>query len=384
MRTSTTPRRQRGIGLLDALIAFLVLSLGMLAIARVQGQMRLNAEVARQRSEAVRLAQEDMESMRAFGVLASETHTLDASAGHATNTAYRVVRQIEPAAAALPAKTARITVGWADRQGGAQQIALASVIAGNAPAYSGALGLSRPGTTAKGPFGRSARIPTAAKDLGDGHSAFKPVGNGRVAFVFDNGSGSLVGRCTAVAPITPTSGLTAANIGPCDTRSGKLLSGVVRFSSASPPDAAQANEAPPSLSIAMAMTGGTYAAAPACSTEPITSANGDRFVAWYCAVYPLASGQWSGRASLVPVGWTIGTSAADKRVCRYSADLDGSGAVDANIEHPAAWVGVDASLPNQNFLVIKGSEHCPTGRAARVAGNNGDVYVDLGTTQHQP
>ncbi|MEP7100276.1 MAG: hypothetical protein ABI781_07185, partial [Burkholderiales bacterium] len=387
--------RQHGIGLLEALIAFLVLSLGMLAIARLQGQMRLGSEIARQRSEAVRLAQQDIESLRAFSVLAtapgtpsfeaiaSETHTVDASAGYATNTSYLVMRQIDNAAA-LQARNARVIVSWADRNGGAQQVVLASVIAGTAPAYSGALGLARSGTPARGPFGRSVRIPVAAKDLGDGRSAFKPVANGSVAFVFDNASGLLVGRCAAVASTTQTSDLTIANLGACDANVGHLLSGVVRFSAATPPNAAQASDAPPALSVAMTMTGGPYAIAPSCSTEAITTAAGDRFVAYHCAVYPLANGQWSGRATLVPSGWTIGTAATEQRVCRYSADLDGSGAIDANLEHPSTWVGVDSSLPNQDFMVIKGNETCPAGQATQVAGNNGDVYVDLSTAQHQP
>jgi len=86
----------------------------------------------------------------------------------------------------------------------------------------------------------------------------------------------------------------------------------------------------------------------------------------------------------VPSGWTIGTGASDQRVCRYSSDLDASGAIDANLEHPASYTNVDASLANQNFLVIKGSEACPSGTPAQVAGNNADAYVDLSTLAHQP
>ena len=60
---------QRGIGLIEALLAFLVLSLGMLAIARLQSDLRSNAELARQRSEAVRIAQQEIETLRAYSVL---------------------------------------------------------------------------------------------------------------------------------------------------------------------------------------------------------------------------------------------------------------------------------------------------------------------------
>ena len=394
-RSLQRPRHQRGTTLLEALVAFLVLSLGMLSVARMQTQMRLHADVARQRSEAVRLAQEDIESLRAFTVLvaapgarsfediASATRTVDAGSGYATNTHYRVARQID-ASATPHAKNALVSVSWTDRSGGAQQVALSSVIAGNDPAYSGALGLARGGVAAKGPFGRSVRIPLNAKDLGDGRSAFKPVGSGTVAFVFDNHSGLLTGRCAAVDPITVTRDLTPGNLGACDADVGHLLSGIVRFSSASPPDAAHGNDLPPAFTIAMAMSGGSYRLAPACSVEPVTTANGDRFAAYHCAVYPLANGQWSGRATLLPRGWTIGTAAVDHRVCRYSSDLDGSGAIGANIEHPASYAGVDTSLADQNFLVVTGNQACPTGRAIQVAGHNGDVYVNLSTAQHQP
>lgn len=393
-----TPRRQRGMTLLEALIAFLVLSLGMIAIARVQSRLRLDSEIARQRSEAVRLAHEDIETLRAFSVLgavpgmpaahafeaiASETRTVDASAGYASNTSYLVTRQIV-AAGSLAAKNALVTVSWNDRSGAAQQVVLASVIAGAAPSYSGTLGLAHSGTPAKGPFGRSVRIPVAAKELGDGRSAFKPVDAGTVALVFDNRSGLLIGRCTAVSATMPTSALSVADLGACDAHVGHLLSGVVRFSSASAPDAAHASEPPPALSIALALTGGGYATAPVCSVDAITTAAGDRFVAYHCAVYPQSGGMWSGRATVVPVGWTIGTSATDKRVCRYSADLDASGAIDANLEHPSSWVGVDSSLAHQNFLVIYGGETCPAGQPVQVAGNNGDVYVDQSTAQHPP
>lgn len=132
------PRAQRGTSLLEALIAFLVLSLGMVAIARVQGHLRLNADVARQRTEAVRLAQQDMETLRSertFSAIASASRSANAG------TAYAIERRIE--ATGVPrAKAASITVRWVDRSGVAQQIALHSVIAGTDPRLSGALALA--------------------------------------------------------------------------------------------------------------------------------------------------------------------------------------------------------------------------------------------------
>ena len=427
MRTTSSrspARRQHGTTLLEALVAFLVVSLGMLTVARVQTQLRLNSDLARQRSEAVRLGQEDLESLRAFSVLAasgglrsyaevvSASTTVDSAAGYATNTRYTVARQID-AASAPGAKSASVTVRWNDRSGAAQQVALNSIINGNDPAYSGALGIARSGVPVKGAFGRSARIPLAAKDLGGGRSAIKPISDGTAALVFDNHSGLVTGRCTGISPATATRDLQAADLSACDANVGYLLSGSVRFTSASPPDPAQAVEPALSTAIALALTGGTYAHAPICASEAMKTVSylaatslhidavplaalpasvgastwadtGDRHLAYQCVVYPLASGQWSGRAALVPTGWAIGTGTADRRVCRFSADLDGSGAVDANLEHPSSYAAVDASLAQQNFLVIKGSEACPVRPVVRVEGNSTDVFANLSTLQHQP
>jgi Tfp pilus assembly protein PilV len=144
-----TPLRtaQRGTSLLEALIAFLVLSLGMIAIARLQGHLRLDADVARQRSEAVRLAQEDMEALRGFATIgaAPGTRSFDAIASGSRSvdggTSYRIDRQIT-VGDTPQAKSASITVSWTDRSGSPQQVALHSIIAGSDPALSAALALA--------------------------------------------------------------------------------------------------------------------------------------------------------------------------------------------------------------------------------------------------
>ena len=375
-----TLRHQHGIALLEALIAFLILALGMSAIARLQFQLRFDAEIARQRSEAVRLAQQEIESLRAFDTLsatagatsfdaiASAVQTVDAPAARGATTSYRVMRDVA-AAGTLPAKALRVAVSWTDRRGDVQRIALGTLLAGIAPASSGALGLRRGGAIGAGPHGRSVRIPLAAHDLGDGRSAFKPVENGSVALLFDNASGRLIGRCTGVAANTPTGALTTPKLRDCDARPGHLVSGVVRFASGNPPDPANANDRPRDLTIAVTATGTPFPIPPACDTDPIATPSGERFVAFYCVVYPPAAGTWSARITLQPIGWTIGTGAADRRVCRYGTDLDAS---------------IASGLTHQNFLVIPGPAACPAGPAIRVAGNNGDVYVDLGTVPHPP
>jgi hypothetical protein len=105
---------------------------------------------------------------------------------------------------------------------------------------------------------------------------------------------------------------------------------------------------------------------------------GDRHVVYRCIVTPRGDGRWSGRSLVVPSGWALGGGSADRRVCRYVADADGSGTIDANIEHPADYVDVAGSLLAQNFLVVRGDQACP-------AASGGDlVTAGIATQPHQP
>ena len=417
-------RAQRGTTLLEALIAFLVLSIGILTVGRVQSHLRLGSDIARQRSEAVRLGQEDLESLRGFAVaaasaglssyaeIASAAATIDAAGGYATHTRYLLQREVEPSADGDSKRTA-VTVAWADRSGQPQRIVLSSIIAGLDPAYSAALAVAPALARVHGAFDRSAWIPLFAKDLGNGKSAFKPVAAGSLAFVIDNRTGIVEGACSAVAPAVATSQLTPADLLGCTAGIAYLVSGTIRFSFASPPSANGANDPPLDLAVALTPTGGTYPLAPSCAAEALKtvristggiervqdvpigatpaflgvaswSETGDRHVAYHCLVYPLANGRWSGRTLIVPTGWTIGLGPLDRRICRYATDLDGSGAIDSNAEHPADYLDVSTPLAQQNFLVVTGTQACPVGDPVRIAGAIDDVFVDTGTQPHQP
>jgi Tfp pilus assembly protein PilV len=401
---------QRGMALLEVLIAFLVLAFGFVGITRLQNQLRLNADIARQRSEALRLAQEDMESLRDFTTItpgpsgpaytdiASASRTVDTASGYRTNTRYQIDRRITTNAGF---RTATVTVSWDDRSGQAQQAMLQSVIAGTPPALSGALSARLSGQPYKTVDGRSVFVPAYAHELGNGSSAFKPAVAGTIAFILDDASGVVTSLCTDVAANLRTQDLRSTDLTHCTALGGLLLSGVVRVSLASPPDAGEAHDAPLPLGVALALTGGPYPAAPTCLTEAqklvaIPLANGgtgreavplgatpgslgvaswteldDRFVAYHCVIPPL-HGAWSGRSTLVPQGWTLGTTANDWRVCRYAADQDGSGAVDQNAEHPDSYDHVDRNLMQQNFLIVKGDQSCP------------DASASFATAQQQP
>lgn len=153
------PRRIRGTTLVEALIAFLVLSFTVAVLARIHGDLRLGAETARQRADAVRLAEADLEQLRSFATIAasgtarsyadviSASRTIGAAAtspGRVPFTLDRVVR----AAAAGTAREVTVVVGWHDSGGRPQRVVLASMIAAADPALGGALALVPTGAPA--------------------------------------------------------------------------------------------------------------------------------------------------------------------------------------------------------------------------------------------
>jgi Tfp pilus assembly protein PilV len=145
-------RRQRGITLVESLIAFLVLTLGMLAVIRLQPALRQHAELARQRSEATRIAQQDIEGLRgfvqlraagrapAYDTIAPIGYTIEAD--DLGSPRYDVERRVD-STSIRNARSIDVSVRWFDRSGGPQQVTLATLIAASEPALAAARMLPR-------------------------------------------------------------------------------------------------------------------------------------------------------------------------------------------------------------------------------------------------
>lgn len=315
-------RRQRGVTLIEALVTLVIVALGLLSFAALQARMRLNSDIARQRSEAVRVAQENMENFRAFGTLvsdgtvannfsyasvstgASAKTVLAANVSTATNATYTVTQSVS-ASTQAGMKEITIAVAWKDRDNQDQSVALRSFIAGVDPRLAAALSIPPNGSPVKDPLGRDLRVPIPAKDLGDGTSAFKPNNSGTLAFVFNNGTGAVSGKCTAVPTTVATAQITSAALAGygCVTVDGLLLSGYVRFSLSNSPDATSPNDA----TMALAMRIDLDSTAPAANTVG--------------TVTQLTAGYWPTSAQAVlTTGYTApDCDTQDSKVVRYTA-----------------------------------------------------------------
>lgn len=420
--------RQRGVTLIEALVALLVMSFGMLALVGLMSNLRFGADLAKQRSEAMRIARAEIASLRAYSELTRGAGTPATAKVYSeitnqtqptqktpadSNTTYAVLRSVSPLATGGQGMTVRVSVTWNDRAGDPQFINLDTVIAAVDPVFSAVVGFTPQAGAVTLPSARSPLIPEAAKQLDKNNSAFRPSSLGSVVWVFNNLTGVIVGKCSIPAG-TPVSSLTTADVASCNNNTiGHLLRGTISFSNTNPanPSVPEATAIPLGLDI----VAGTYSL-PRLDTNgnPLKDASGNiltdsytataptfdcfndspgsapsvqPFVNYYCIVYPTGTpATWSGK--LVLTGFSTGTTASDYRVCRYSADYDGSG--DAytpdkksleNFEHPAVYGKVPGSLARQNFLVVRGDLSCPSAPAVDAAHG---VFADYSTIQLQP
>lgn len=333
MKTSTS---QRGATLIEALVALLVMSLSLLAATKLQSWLQLQADLARERSDAVRLAQQDMERLRAFGTLSDFDQAQALRTDTPTSTTrlslHRDVVEIGGF------KTIQSTVGWL-AGGGAQEIHLVSGVARLAPVYSAALDL-QPQDRA---LAVRRQLPFGARTLPDGRTVVRPTPTSTVAWIVNDTTGDITQQCAIAAAAGPQP-LRAADLGDCEPFIARLLRGYIRFSLSSTPDPLRANDPPLALRVRAGET--------RCEAESV-HADGDRYIAYACAVTSTGDGALD--VTMDPLGWSFGANAQSFKSCRY----------------PHAGRGP------RNYLVVRGDLDCPVG----LPPHNGEPVV---TVQHQP
>lgn len=356
-----------GFALIEALVAMMVISFGMLAVAGFQTTLSLNADVAKQRTEATRLAQEKMEQLRTFvnlitygnqmvsssAVSPVTQETITSIANTTTNATFIRSWGITNAGNPDTGRSVVVTVSWTDRAGNAQQVQLTSHVSATDPLLVGSLWFPLPdGTILRRPKNRSIDIPIPAISITGTSKSYIPwVGN--KFLVFSDTSGDIVQRCD----ITPT----AANLSTstCTSFDGYLLTGYINGSKV-------ANVNQITFSNTQYISG-----APECSVELAYDQNSSTstvitgYKYYVCLIQPMdhdtnatTARVWSGRADLA------GTMTKTK-VCRYSTNANTT----ANDNHPAVYSLVDKSLDNQNFYITTDTGNCDTGSVQHAVTN---------------
>lgn len=243
-----TTTQQRGIALIEAMVALLIVSFGALGLVGMHLFLNRNADVAKQRSEAARLAQAEMEAMRVYRTIGTSSDALfwtniikndttaatvttgTASNPYTSNTTYALQRSVpasDPSAGKY--KEVQVRVTWLDRSGENQALVFKSVMNGVDPSTAVSLSIVPNGSNVRDTLGRNVSIPIPSKNLGDGTSVFKPRSVGATAIVFDNTTGLITKICTAIATTKRTAKIELADVTSCPDKTGYLLSGYIRF-----------------------------------------------------------------------------------------------------------------------------------------------------------
>ncbi len=365
---SSSQHPSRGFTLVEALVALLVMAFGMLALVSMQTLLGRNADAARQRTEAIRFAQREIEQMRAYPQISTNGSNAWADLADGTSsitpnstvmdtltvkggTTYQMTWSLSGSSSDM-LRTAAITASWNDRAGQSQSIVLTSVIAQVDPQYVGALGVPHTGNdNAKLPKNRNLNIPVPAIDLGSGKSG---IALGNFSIIFSNDTGYVVQKCSNYTVTTSTTASDLATY--CSTYNAYIVAGYVSRSSNSIPW-------PVGINTDNVTTNGgsgiscSFSDAQNQNSTTTTVLDGYKY---YLCVIPVAAtnGSWSGTIRLGGV-----STSSNILVCRfqYAADND----LNSNERNVQPYSTVTESIDNQNYYLAttnSGSSNpsCPT------------------------
>ena len=397
-------RRQRGISIVESLVAFVVVAAGTAAAAQLQSRLHLAGDVARERSEALRIGAEAIEDMRSFvaveGSADVRTYAAIASGESSVDASADIVGA--GAAHSLWPRAANRRDGLRRDQVRARQRALDRSRRRRSRGRprlvhrrrgTGVLGLAR---ARRGRHRRGADRPGRARAR---RAADRPqprrrpqrveAGRGR-----RDRAGVRQPQRQRRRPLRRRRDVDrdARPVGRLARRMRERTLAARRrhdpvFVGAEPPSAIAAGEAPLPTRVSITLRDGPYPASTACFSEarktlrrsaraacrsstcrsrrtPPRRARSTRATAGR-SLHRLALHRRAAcRRSLVGAD-RAGRRRLDARphrshAPRLSLPRRGAGAIDANIASAGAEIDVGAALIGRNFLVVRGSESCPS------------------------
>jgi hypothetical protein len=336
--------RQRGITLVETLVAMTVVAFALLAMARLHVGMAQAGDAARSRTEATQHARALLEELRGFS-----SDTLGDGSdlpGSPSHTAYLRRWVVEGHADDL-VRPVRVAVEWADRRGELHEASLRSLL-GRSDASDGGAAVVAPPPADRWwrPQGWHAGVPWHAARDADGRPTVAWPGREAGLLVFDANSGMVVEHCTG--PAAP--GRSGASTG-CRRTSAYLLQGYVEGRDAG------------RLSVEIDRSDGSDAQADCVVTDAVDPETGQRLegVRRYQCLVPAIDDDrdastppaWSGRVRLT------GLAPRQRTVCRYTAH----GNPTDDTREAEIYTRIDTTLDHQNFVILRTGD-CPEGSVA--------------------
>lgn len=387
MTPRTLPHtRPRGVALVEALVAFAILSLAVLAALRWQAVMHLQADISRQRGEATQHAHRFLERWRSFARLEAQGDApsfadVNTSRDEAEGTGarYTIDRQVRADRTAR-LKTIALGVTWTDRAGALQELQLASAIDGTLPIHSAALMLPSMPSAAARVHGQAPGTPPDAILLADGRSLWsaapgRPGASAAVTFVTDP-DGRIVLRCHGAdlgrAAGTPEPPARSA----CQPVRGAWLTGHVTLASVG----AAGGHGPGRPTDAQALSLRAWAPAgasftPVCRhvgalTAPAArNERGEPVIRYACAV-PAEPGdpRPADRLAITPSFPAASPAGPPAQVCRHPTGLGADGG-----SEPSSAGQPPQALAHQNFVIVPAGQPCPGGTTSHHNGASADL-----------
>ena len=118
-------QKQTGMTLIEILIVVLVVSVGMVATAKFQGELLQSGATTKARTQALAFVQNEVENLRINHGAAAAGSQDDVAAGNAT---YDVTWSVSPVAGLADTDQYTATVAWNDTQNRAQSVQLGTVL----------------------------------------------------------------------------------------------------------------------------------------------------------------------------------------------------------------------------------------------------------------
>ena len=407
-------RRISGSTLIEALIAMLIMGAGMLSLSGMQMNLTRGADSTRQRTQALRLAQEKMEEFRSYTRIANSVTAAGTDHVSALNWNALADGHDSVSGNALYARSwtfdgtpesamrsATVRVAWTDRNNAAQWLSLSSVLSKTDPFDAGLLGFPLPPSNQfQGLNNRNLAISVSAISLGNQRSALAFGRNGQY-LLLDDLSANVIRICTPPG-LTATSSaaeIVAAFQNPdssqCDNLRAYLVSGYVGHDSTV--STSDWNALASGLGIDHSGISRNAAAALGIkcqfgnAIDPVSSATIPDY-RYYLCVIPLAepaahqAPDWSGKILLAgPPAWQASDN--PHYVCRYEyAATQDPG--DRNRRNLQPYSHVTTSISQQNYLIARTSNAsnpappvCPAGM--NVAGvSTGVLHQDCRTASN--